>query len=99
MRSLIPEESIHETECQSKKQRILQLEETVQIVHKLQQENEELVQDKHTYQNQYNETIQVLETEIQNQELSHIQVNRIFHKLTEHVNEKVLDIERQQLEL
>ncbi len=69
------------------------------MLQKLQEDNLSLLRDNHAYRDQYNDAIQLLESDLKTQELTHIQVNRIVLKLTEQVNDKVLDMERQQLEM
>ncbi len=88
-----------EPENQSKRQRIEDLENSVKLLQKLQEDNLSLLRDNHAYRDQYNDAIQLLESDLKTQELTHIQVNRIVLKLTEQVNDKVLDMERQQLEM
>jgi ribosomal protein S26 len=87
------------TECQSKKQRIEQLEQTVQLVNKIQEDNGKLIESNAVYKAQFTTAIQLLQNSITQQELQAVQVTRLICNFTEDLKQKLCEYDRVQISL
>jgi hypothetical protein len=87
------------TECQSKKQRIEQLEQTVQLVNKIQEDNGKLIESNAVYKDQFTTAIQLLQNSITQQELQAAQVTRLICNFTEELKQKLCEYDRVQISM